>query len=103
MAALALPFIAVEGAVIASEASVPIISGLGAFVNSVLAFTGAGALLNDAIKIFSPEKAPNPQVLTERISQPQITKLEQLNSDPLQIGQKQNQHDIFNKSPLNRH
>ena len=98
MAGLAIPFAVVEGATLATEASVPIISGIGSFINSTLAFVGAGQILNDVVKAIEP--TPQQPIKLPQIPETELNKLSQLNRDPLKHGQILN--TIHNKSPLNR-
>jgi len=53
---LALPFLAVEGAVLAETSGVGVISTIGAMVTNVLAFTGATKVFEDVGKMISPDK-----------------------------------------------
>jgi hypothetical protein len=99
MAALAIPFAVVEGAAIATAAEAPIISGIGSFINSTLAFVGAGSILNDVIKAVEPAPQP-PTIKLSQPSQQQLNALSQMNNDPLKLGQTPS--NIHFKSPLNR-
>ena len=94
---LALPFIAVEGASIIGTSGT-IISSLGGFLTSVMAFTGAGVIINDVIKIVGGE-GKNEIPKLPKVEQKDIVALSPYKNGMTEGGQKA----VLNgKSALNR-
>jgi len=85
-----LPFAVSEVASIASTTALPLLSGMGSFVTSVLAFQGASDVITDVSKALAP---------SAKVTANEFDNLNLFNQG-LKKGQKID--DIFTKSPLNK-
>lgn len=96
---LALPVALTEGAVLLGEMATPIISTIGSGITSVLAFTGAGTLINEASEAIKASKAEVPK---EDIKLPKdITKESFINQNPAIMKKEVDLRKLMNRSLQN--